>query len=175
MSMGNSIQEQLLKAGLVSEEQLKNANKPPRPARPKGQGKRRKRAKGAERAPLRQNMTPAKATPTLEELNAKIRGLLEAHRQNLDDADVPYNFARDNRIKKLYVSEEQRQQLLSGELAIAGYRRVHHIHPKHIADEIQTMREEIFVHRATDEAETPAGADTPPADDEHAVPDDLVW
>ena len=180
--MGNSLQEQLLKAGLVSEQQLERANKPARPPRAKGQGKRRKRAMGPKGSIKGNNGKPAQPAappgPTLEELNAKIRGLLDTHRQNAEDAEVPYNFARENRIKKLYVTEEQREKLLAGELAIAGYRRVHHIIPTGIADEIQGIREEIFVHRASDGV-VPPNSEASPGDEEangeHDIPDDLVW
>jgi uncharacterized protein YaiL (DUF2058 family) len=84
---------------------------------------------------------------------------------------------RENRIKKLYVTEEQRKALLAGELSIAGYRRVHHIIPTSVADEIQALRDEIYVHRSGQpESELAQADDTPaPEAEEHAVPDDLVW
>ena len=89
---------------------------------------------------------------------------------------------QDDRIKKLYVTEEQRAGLLAGELAIAGYRRVHHIIPTPVADEILSLRDEIFVHRAGQEGEDQktlaeklesTGESADP--EEHAIPDDLIW
>ena len=184
--MGNSIQEQLLKAGLVSEEQLRNASKPPRQARHDGsKGTTRRRKRGSS---VRPNATQRAATtkpsrqtppPSLEELNARIRKLLEAHRENTEAAEVPYNFTRENRIKKLYVTEEQRQKLLAGDLVIAGYRRVHHIIPANVGEQIQGLREEIFVHRADPNSESQIQSQEPQSEgdqaDKHIVPDDLIW
>ena len=204
--MGNSLQDQLLKSGLVSQEQLSNATKPARSNRPKAADrkrgdKRRKRppqnADRERRGPSTSNTSGARgevavsqpSLPTLEELNSHIRKLLDDNRQNVAEAEVPYNFMRETRIKKLYVTEEQRRQLLSGELSIAGYRRVHHVIPTPVAEEILALRSEIFVHRAGEtsptasdsptENETSPGApseldSTLPSSSED-VPDDLVW
>ena len=198
--MGNSLQEQLLKAGLVSPEQLRDATQPPRVNQTKAADrkrgdKRRKRSPrptgGEQRSAPKPTAGPpgaggpvAAPQPTLEQLNTQIRKLLDDNRQNVEDAEVPYNFMRENRIKKLYVTDEQRRQLLGGELAIAGYRRIHHVIPTLVAEEILALRSEIFVHRATIDSPTPSanvanperasGPESTLPSSSADVPDDLV-
>ncbi|MCH9674982.1 MAG: DUF2058 domain-containing protein [Gammaproteobacteria bacterium] len=166
--MGNSLQEQLLKAGLVSEDQLEKSRQPAaRPKRRKGGDKRKKSQAGRGAKPTK---PAAPASTPVEELNRQIRVLLDEHRQNDDTGEVPFYFQREGRIKKLFVTEEQRRRLVAGEFAVAGYRRRHHVIPLEVADQIQSLREEIFVFRSDPNA--PVEAD-PSAEDD--VPDDLVW
>lgn len=173
--MGNSLQDQLLKAGLVTEEQARRAREGRRGARgrragPKGDRARARgekppaRARAAEPAPPPGAPADAEAE-RVKALNVRIRRLIDAHRVNDDAAEFVFHFTRGDRVKHVYVTEAQRRDLARGVLAIAGFRARHHLVPAHVADEIHALRPEIFVFRAD------AAGDA--VDD--GVPDDLVW
>ncbi|MEM7250641.1 MAG: DUF2058 family protein, partial [Pseudomonadota bacterium] len=100
--MGNSLQDQLLKAGLVTEEQIEKARTPKKPRRKKG-GAKQKASRPAvdQRADKKANATigdksadgssPSTAPQVpIEELNRQIRVLLDEHRVNDDTGDVPF-------------------------------------------------------------------------------------
>ena len=55
-------------------------------------------------------------------LNIEIRGILDAEAEQPDpQSDTPFHFVRGERLKRLYVSENQRRRLADGELAIVGF------------------------------------------------------
>ncbi|QTR50489.1 DUF2058 family protein [Candidatus Thiothrix anitrata] len=153
--MANSFQEQLLKAGLVTQEQIEKANQPkpkpvektpnknrntakPRPnpvPRPQTNPQPVKAAKPPksqsdleqfykERAQLERNEREeterlareraARKKQTREQVHALIQG----HVQNVDDAEIRYNFVVGDNIKYVYVTEAQQQALADGTLAI---------------------------------------------------------
>ena len=164
--MGRSLQDALLSTGLVTEDQVRGSKRSSSKRSGKPAGRRKKK-----RAP--KSSRPAVARPKPEDareiLNAEIRALLDANRLNDESADTPFHFTRDSRVKHIYVTRAQRDRIVAGELAIAAYRRMHHVIPAAIADRIQALRPEIFVFRA--DGESGAGE----AEDDHPVPDDLVW
>ena len=202
-----SLQDQLLKAGLATPEQLRKARADQRREQrrePRGRrdgqdasrtpGRRPpKRARGAA-APAsspasdgdvgrrKERSTARGPAPgqdaSVQALNLRIRELLDRHALNDRKAELAFNFARENTVRRVYVTDEQRRRLAGGELAIVGFRRRHHIVPAGVADEIQALRPIVFVHRAA-----PAGGDAPhpesaTEDDpylEFPVPDDLHW
>ncbi len=239
-----SLQDQLLKAGLATPEQLRKArgeqrreqrreprgrreaqdgsrtpgtrpaarSRPDRPAtlspaapgrdseprkgdaRPPGRGREGRRRRGAARAPLGQpgqppgqgprqrpaGESPPAPDPSVQALNLRIRSLLDRYALNDRNAEVAFHFTRDNVVRRVYVTDEQRRKLAGGELAVVGFRRRHHLVPAAVADEIQILRPIVFVHRAAGAGEdqaAPPGA-LPDAEDPYRdfpVPDDLRW
>ena len=137
------------------------------------------RAEGrAERARRRPVDPPPGQDSSVQALNLRIRELLDGHALNDRNAEVAFNFTRENTVRRVYVTDEQRRKLASGELAVVGFRRRHHIVPAAVADEIQTLRPIVFAHRAAE-----AGSDVPApgaaAEDDpyrdFPIPDDLHW
>ena len=189
--MGNSLQEQLLKAGLVSEKQrdksltrikksktsrTSNQRESPLEFTVKPRASAQQKAQPPDSAicpsttPPPTTSFPARDRLPVEELNRQIRILLKEHRQNDDTSETHFYFPRDGRIKKLFVTEEQRAKLIAGELAVAGYQRRHHVIPVGVAEKILALREEIFIFRA--DPSSPKNEDIAL---EHAIPDDLIW
>ena len=116
--------------------------------------------------------------PAVQALNLQIRELLDRHAQNDRNAALAFNFTRENTVRRVYVTEEQRRRLAGGELAIVGFRRRHHLVPAEVADEIQGLRPIVFVHRAAEAGDDAPTADAAPEDDPYRdfpVPDDLHW
>ena len=143
------------------------------PADPQGDDPRRRKGE-----PRRRPTEPAAGQdPDVHALNLRIRELLDRHAQNDRNADIAFNLTRENTVRRVYVTKEQRRKLASGELAVVGFRRRHHIVPARVADEIHALRPIVFVHRATlddDAAATDAAAADDPYRD-FPIPDDLHW
>ena len=235
-----SLQDQLLKAGLATPEQLRKAQaeqrrerrreprgrrdakdgsrtpglRPPRPGRggapgspatasevtehrkegapaPGRAGKPRHRRGGGARRRTESRPAPnegargraADAPPgqdaSVHALNLRIRELLDRHALNDRNAELAFGFRREDVIRRVYVTDEQRRKLASGELALVGFRRRHHVVPAGVADEIRALRPIVFVHRAAEAGgDAPAGGAVASEDDPYRdfpVPDDLHW
>ncbi|MGF1547829.1 MAG: DUF2058 family protein [Thiotrichales bacterium] len=208
MTMKNALQEQLLKAGLITQEQLEQAAAKPRPkdssrpAQQRSQAKSppnpRKQAKPAPRpAAPRPVVAPprpaddlkaayaAKAKAEQEEAQRKaelaalrkankpkLATLIQAHTLNAADADVPFQFQVGTNIKRIYVTEVQRTQLLAGDLVITFLEGKRCIIPSAICAQILELDPKKILITQKSDIEAARG-DDPYA--EYEVPDDLVW
>jgi len=180
--MGNALQEQLLKAGLVSDKQLKKARKEQRTERLQTQG----RTSTADDNKLRAQQALAEKAERDRELNrlqkeaqeekaiaAQIKQLVETNRQPRDDGDVPYNFADDNKVKRIYVTERVREQISGGRLAIVKVDKRYELVPAEIAEKIRARNAgSVIVWNDPKQApeETPDNGYA-----NYKIPDDLMW
>ena len=128
-------------------------------------------APGSAAAPA----TPPSPDPEAQvrQLNLEIRRLLDTEAETAEaESDVPFHFPRGGRVKRLYVSGDQRRRLANGELAIVGFRGRHHLVPRAAGERVRTLRPEVFVFIS-------AGEDGAGAAEEgyegYEVPDDLLW
>ncbi len=135
----SSLSDQLLKAGLVSEEQVKKAieKKIKKPTTYKSK-KTEKRAKKkpkqkheesdlakfySERKQLENKekqeakRKKEEAARIKKETNAKINKLIQDNLLNDDKAEIRFNFVVGTNIKYLFVTEQQQQDLIDGKLA----------------------------------------------------------
>lgn len=209
MTMKNALQEQLLKAGLITQEQLEQSNRPqPRPkaqpeTRPRPQGakqrspEQRPHGKPGEAASQRRPSVPQKSEVDLKaayaakvkaeqeaaqreaELAAtrkankqKLTALIEQNTLNTPEAEFPYQFQVGTTIKKVYVTEAQRQALIAGELAITFLDGRRCLIPATIVDEIRALDPKKIVIIPKSDSDTTA-EDDPYA--QFKVPDDLMW
>ncbi|NVZ08472.1 DUF2058 domain-containing protein [Allochromatium humboldtianum] len=179
--MGNSLQEQLLKAGLVNEQKLKQTRSDKRK-----QVKQTGRQPTAEEQAARQAAERARAEKLARdrELNRQrqeeaarraaeneIRQLIHTHRVVRDGGDLAYNFTDGSALKRLYVNKDQHARLVGGRLAIVRQDTFYELVPAEIAERVQARDASLVLvlNRARDEAST----DDPYA--EYQVPDDLMW
>jgi len=177
----SSLQDQLLKAGLVSKDKATKANSAKRK-----QAKINKKhkietvdeskvaaekamAEQAEKARLLNQEKNAKAEEIA--IIAQIKQLIEVNRQNTGKPQVTFNFSDDNKIKKLEVSNEIHKHVTNGLLAIARYGDEYSLVPKMVADKIK-QRSEDFIVPLNIQVEEIA-EDDPYAD--YQIPDDLMW
>jgi len=184
-SMANSLQDQLLKAGLVKENDVRKARA----------GKRRARKGGAKRTPPdpaavrattaaeRKRERDRQLNQRIEEgrrrkaLRMQIRARVRATMLNAAAAEMPYYFERGKRIKRIYVTAEQQGALSARRLAVVGSGASHYLVPIEVANEVRALSDEVFVHVAeppVPEPQSPSQTD----DDPYAafvVPDDLRW
>lgn len=179
--MGNSLQEQLMKAGLVTKTQAQQAKKQARNSR---QQKRKKqpagekneitqsvaRAQAEKAAHDRELNRQAEAKREAKRLKAQLKQLMQENKLNDPSAEMPYNFPRGNQIKRLYVTEEQWRQLGSADLAIVGVGERHYLVPIAVSEKARTLAPNTFIYVAEQEN---LDEDDPYA--EYKVPDDLIW
>lgn len=181
--MGNSLQEQLLKAGLVDLQKLKQVNTEKRkqtkqPPATRGvateaakQEAQREAARLAERDRElnRRREEAAKARARI----AEIKQLIETHRLARTGCDRPYHFPDGNKLKRMFITEEMRRQLGLGTLAIAKLGDRYELVPDAVADKIQEREPKWVVVRAQQPQDKPQDSEDPYA--AYQVPDDLIW
>ena len=185
--MSNSLSDQLLKSGLVSEQDAKKARNETKGKKQKA-GKPKKNQRGGE-----QSGGARFAAQVDEAKRARDRDLnkqREAERQRQadekaarellvnkeiqrgNDATVSYNFTVDSRIKKLNVTQEQRNGLAGGKLAIGRTRGQFRLVDRDTAEKIRAKAPFLIVWLDDGSDDTPS-EDDPYAD--YPVPDDMMW
>lgn len=181
--MANSLQDQLLRAGLVDSKQIKKANTEKRKKAKQQRGKKtestadsaamqinRKRLEKSQRD--RQLNRERSANAKRKELNAQIRQLLEKNRQPQDDNGVAYNFEHDNKLRRVYVSDPVRKKIINGQLAIVKHNKRYEIVPADVARKIVERHPDIWT-KFNDAI--PCKTDENDPYSNYSVPDDLVW
>ncbi len=180
--MGNTLQDQLLRAGVINKQKAQEAN-----------GKRRKKQKlknkgvvpvddgGSESARAAQ----AEKIARDRELNrlkqeeierkaiaAQIRQLIELNRLSCEDGETRFNFVDGKTVQNIYVTEEVFLQLGRGWLSVVKFEDSYEVVPTVVADKINERdHTAVITQNQSDLAE--GGEDDPYAD--FKVPDDLMW
>ncbi|RDH92268.1 MAG: DUF2058 domain-containing protein [endosymbiont of Seepiophila jonesi] len=179
--MGNSLQDQFLKTGLVDKQQ---ANKAKKNVHKKSKQQRNSKEKIVDENKLRVQQAQAKKTARDRELNrqqkaqaeqraiaAQVKQLIEMNRLPRDKAEVPYNFTEETRIKKIYVTDTQHDQLSRGLLAIVRLGEAYELVPAVVAEKIRPRDEASII--LINESQKSSEEDDLYAD--YKVPDDLMW
>ena len=179
----SSLSDQLLKAGIVTEEQVKKAAEKPKKYKPnknkahnptknktpvsnKPKNKPKKESSDLaqfykERASLERSEKQEAARKKQEEArlkketNDKINKLLSDNLLNDEAAEIRYNFVVGTTIKYLFVNEEQQQKLADGELAISFLGGKRALIPTSIAKEINSINPNKIVVIAENTDEKP--------------------
>lgn len=123
-----SLQDQLLKAGLVDKHKARLANKEKQKqanlARKSG-GKTVNAAQAAARQRQAERVEQDRALNRKKQdiarqkaITAQVRQLIETNRLDRDHGELSYSFEYENKIKNLLVTEDQKKHLTSGHLAI---------------------------------------------------------
>lgn len=179
-----SLQEQLLKAGLVDKKKVKQVNQD------KSKQKKIERRTGVEsvnearEAALeaqRKNAERARelnaqrdAAATQKAIMAQIVQMVQQNKQpktkNGKD-DVPYNFTFGSRIERIYVSPQVQEHLVSGRLVIVGINGNFELVPRVIAEKIAERDASLVVQ--VKKASQEVDEDDPYA--AYKIPDDLMW
>jgi len=171
--MAGSLKDQLLKAGLVSEKQVKQSNHEKRKAKGSAPAqplvdKAQESAKAQRDRELnrkRQEEAERKA------LHAQIKQIVETHRLTDTEGDIPFNFTDGSRIKRLYLKREIQEQVINGTLSIVRQGGRYHLLRPDAAEMIRERNAASVISLST-------GAEATDADDPYAdykVPDDLIW
>lgn len=178
-----SLQEQLLKSGLVSSAQAKSVKSD---KRKQTQQQRKNKIEVVDEAKALAQKAQAEKVERDRELNqshrqqeeqkqlaAQIKQIIELHRLPRDAEGLAYNFTDNNKVKRLYVSEAMRDQIAQGRAAIVKLEQQYEVVPAEIAKKIQS-RDAASVIVFNDEPNKAADtSDDPYA--EYQIPDDLIW
>lgn len=181
--MSLSLREQLLKAGLVSEQQVKKVEAQQRQKQYAAPRDKKKPAGPTPQQIAAQKAAAEKAARDLE-LNrkkqeklerrakyAEIRQLVEQHQLPRVESEDYYNFVVDKEIHRIPVNPELRARLIAGGLAIVRCEGRFAFVPSAIGEQIGSRIPKALLH-----LNKPAAA---PADDDpykdYVVPDDLIW
>ena len=180
--MGNSLQDQLLKAGVADSAQAKKARSEKRKqakqkqknkANPVDQSKLLAKKSAAEKKERDRQLNQKKANDAEQKaIDAQINQLIEANRQLTGDEEIPYHFTDHDKVKKIYVSELVRNLISRGKSAIVKNGKFYEVVPAEITDKIRS-RDDTRIILLNDSGKDEQKDDDPYA--EYQVPDDLVW
>jgi len=176
-----SLQEQLLKAGLVDKNKVKQANQD------KSKQKKVERKTGTQsvdEARLAALETQRKNAERARELNAQrdaaatqkailaqIAQMVQKNRQGKGAGDIAYNFTHGTKIERIYVSAAVQAHLMAGRLVIVCLGGATELVPRVIADKIAERDASLVVR--VNKASTAVEEDDPYA--AFQIPDDLMW
>ncbi|MGG2098367.1 DUF2058 domain-containing protein [Acinetobacter haemolyticus] len=176
----NALQAQLLKAGLVDNKKAKKLTKQVQHEQRLGQNddaalkadidrsKQEKIAKDQALNSEKQRILEEKA------LKASIIQMIKQHKVLQTEGDIAYQFIDDNKIKKVYLSQQVYNALVSGSLVIAKDQESYAYLPKALADKInQKMQGFILVNNNSEQNNETTDEDDPYA--AYVIPDDLMW
>ena len=169
-----SLQEQMLKAGLVDKKKLKKAAKTSKKSRV--QAREAKAAveenKAAQLAQDQELNRQRDEEAQKKAFASQIKQLIEMNRIDRKHGDIGYNFTDGSLVKKIYVDKSIQDQLVKGRLAIVRYLDGYEVIPGVVADKIAQRDDECIVLNNIVEEQT-VEEDDPYAD--FAIPDDLMW
>lgn len=177
-----SLRDQLLTAGLADAKAVKSLhekkrkkNKKPKNARAQAseitrqveQAQHAKASRDKELNRLRQLEAEKKARL------AQIQQLIDTSKIDRTEGEVAYHFTRDGKIKSIYVTVDQQQQLARNQIAIAisAAGQVELV-PGAVAEKIAERDASRILDNKTD-APSASAEDDPYAS--YQVPDDLIW
>jgi uncharacterized protein YaiL (DUF2058 family) len=178
--VGNSLQDQLLKAGLVDEQQVKQARSAKRKKGKQSSGKRRlggEERRGAQQAAVekarrdselnRQRQEEARRKAEANEL----RQLIHSNRIPRGDGDVAYSFLDGDSLKRIYVTAEQQARLAKGAIAIVRQDTGYELVLPDIAERVGSRGQGLVVllNKPGDDADEDGEYS------QYKVPDDLMW
>jgi uncharacterized protein YaiL (DUF2058 family) len=185
-----SLQEQLLKSGLVTTAQARTAksekHKQAQQQRHNNvqvvdEGKRMLQQAQAEKAERDKELNKLKQQQEeRKQIAAQVRQLIESHRIAIDenaieeyDDSQAYHFTDQNKVKKLFVPKTIRDQISDGKLAIVRLRKRYDVVPVEIAGKIRERDPASVIVWNEASPQPVQDSDDPYA--QFQVPDDLIW
>jgi hypothetical protein len=186
--MGDSLRDQLLKAGLVTERQARQATlqskqqqhqqaRGPKKSRPAVapqapsaavlQAQAAKAARDQEMNRRQQEKAAAKARA------AEITQIIEQNRvPRIEECDDYFNFVANGKVRRMAVTPDLRERIVRGSLVIVRWGGRHDLVPPEAAERIRERHASAVI--APSAAPTAAPAEDDPYKD-FVVPDDLRW
>jgi uncharacterized protein YaiL (DUF2058 family) len=180
--MSDTLRDQLLKAGLVTENRVKKADR--------ADEQRRRQLKGGGKLPetevpprFAQHAQAQKIARDLElnrrqqekaqrrALRAQVDQLVEQTRLPRLESDEYYSFVDGGKVCRVAVDVQRRREISEGKLTIVRYRGHHEVVPAEAAQRIRERDETALIYRDEDKNAAP---ESDPYKD-FVVPDDLTW
>ncbi|MEM6049502.1 DUF2058 domain-containing protein [Erwinia sp. P7711] len=175
-----TLQEQMLKAGLVSSKKMEKVQRTAKKSRVQAREARAavEENKKAQLERDKQLSEQHKQAALSKEHKAQVKQLIEMNKIDIARGDIGFNFTDGNLIKKISVDKATQAQLINGRLAIARLsvdengESKYAIIPASVADKIaQRDANSIVLNSALSQEEQ--DEEDPYAD--FKVPDDLMW
>jgi uncharacterized protein len=179
-----SLREQLMKAGLVSEQQVQRVEREQKQQRYKAPSNERRKPPAPTQAQLAAQRAAAEKAARDVEANrrkqeklerrakyAEIKQLVTAHQVPRVETEDFYNFQDGGQIRRIEVTPELRARLVAGTLAIVRCEGRFAFVPAETGEQIGARVQKALLHLNRPEA-------APAADDPYrqfVVPDDLMW
>jgi len=183
---GQSLREQLLQAGLVSEKQVKQAEQSQKRQNftdRKQVGKKDRNFREEQRQAELQKQAAAKAAKDAE-LNrkreekaaakarwAEIRQLVEQNRIPKPESDDYFNFVINGKVGRIPVDALLRERIVRGEIAIVRCDGHYELVPAETGERVKEREPRAVVNTSDKVESTPVDE----AYKDFVVPDDLVW
>lgn len=184
--MGNPFQDQLLKAGVVTKQQVKKAqsasNKKKKEQRSKKNNNIVDENKLKAQQLAKEKAEHDKALNLRKEEQAKQKAIsIEIDQlilSNLikrgEECEIIYNFEHRKKVNRIYLNEDMRQRIINGKLGIARIEGRYELIPKLIAEKIQQRNDKrVILFEQSEQEEQAMDENDPYA--EFKVPDDLIW
>ena len=180
--MSDSLRDQLLKAGLVTKNKVRDANqadelrrrqlksggKPRAHDIPPGAGEHAKAQKLSRDQELNRKQ---QEKAQRRALRSQVEQLVEQARLPRLESDDYYSFVDGGNVCRLAVDSQRRKEICEGKLAIVRYKGRHEVVPAEAAQRIRERDESALIVRGED---TKATSEDDPYKD-FVVPDDLTW
>lgn len=175
-----TLQEQMLKAGLVTSKKVAKVQRTAKKSRVQAREAREavEENKKTQLERDKQLNEQHKQAVLSKEHKAQVKQLIEMNRIDIAKGDIGFNFTDNNLIKKIMVDKVTQAQLISGRLAIARWvidnasESQYAIIPASVADKIaQRDAGSIALNSALSQEDQ--DEEDPYAD--FKVPDDLMW
>jgi len=181
--VGNALQDQLLKAGLIDKNkanQAKNAkHKKMKHQRSNNQeivdeAKRLAEQAIKEKAERDRELNRQKNEKAHNKaIIAQIKQLINVNKLSKGNGDdLAYNFEDNKNVKRIYVTQDTHDGIALGKLAIVKLEGQYEIVPGPVADKIQ-LRDKCFIILRNDPDKNNEEVDDFYAD--YEIPDDLMW
>ena len=155
--MSESLRSQLLRAGLGKAPEPKASKPKPQPKAPESPSKPQPKPKARRKSALSQ---------TLRE-QAKL--IIEQRRLPRGQGACAYHFLDGKKVRKLYVTEAQRDGLAAGAMALVRHGAGFEVIEEKVAEKIRELDDRLVLPKPQ------APGEDDPAYADHPIPDDLDW
>ncbi len=176
--MADSLQDQLLRMGLVDEKRAKKAQKALRNERRQKQKQKKTHrgggatAHGVDAERDRELNRKRQAAAEQKAIAAQVRQLIQQHRLPAEADGEAYHFTDGKKVKRIFISAGTRQRISNGQLWIVRLDGKYELVPSAIGEKIR-QRDASAVITIEDEKKQVQDAADPYAD--FQIPDDLMW
>lgn len=179
--MSNSLQDQLLKAGLTTEKKVK---KQKQAKHKKNKQKKSSKSPSIDDSKSLVQKTEHEKRQRDRELNrqkealvkqkaivAQIKQLIEMNKANLSEGELTYNFEDGHLIKHIFVSKQLHEQISQGKYAIVKFEEFYSAVPSVVALKIKDRDPNYLI--VLNDSTTNEAVDAEYSD--YKIPDDLMW
>lgn len=176
-----SLQDQLLKAGLTNDTKVKQLRTEKRKQAKK---KQKNKVELIDETKLLVQQAKAQQLEKDRLLNEQrnkevekkqianqIIQLIDLNKLPKDEDGIAYHFTDQNKVKSIYISEQLRNKIIAGKLAIVKAKASYEVVAAEVAEKIKQRNEQLVIVLFTEKTEQHEDDDY----QGYEIPDDLMW